>query len=333
MVLSIPPAQAQLTGACTIEFNGIEVERIDSLNSPLELDAEDTLIFSGIDPSGTRSAQVELIIGPVTVESNATTYATPEEEFLATISLDDVSPYGVGLFRAEGATDGCTAAVWIRVSGRFPFATLAGLTALGLALGGITGQLGAIASRHRWARSAAALGGIATGPGLTLVGQELGRLQVSYPSLAGMAVAAGGLGFISASLFNPTILRRRREARSVLPGPEPALVREAEVVASESTLRPASQPANHGATPETEPAPSRSTTERLPQPAPQNAPHWCYVLAPTDVFDLTDHTKTIAVLEPGNWYLAKRTLGGWVQVVAAEGSEGWVAQGAIHRQG
>jgi len=56
-------------------------------------------------------------------------------------------------------------------------------------------------------------------------------------------------------------------------------------------------------------------------------------MAPTDVFDLTDHTKTIAELEPGNWYLAKRTLSGWAHVVADEGIEGWVAQGAIHRQG
>ena len=56
-------------------------------------------------------------------------------------------------------------------------------------------------------------------------------------------------------------------------------------------------------------------------------------MAPTDVFDLTDHTSTVAELKPGNWYLAKRTVGGWAHVVADEGIEGWVAEGAIHPQG
>jgi len=322
-LLGIAPAHAQVTDNCVVAFNGIAAERIDSLDSPLELDTEDTLIFAGTDSTGTRSARLELIIGPVTVESNTSTYATPEQEFLATISLDDVSPYGIGLFRVEGETDGCTSAVWVRVSGRFPLATLTGLTALGLALGGITGQMGAVASRRRWARSAAALGGIATGTGLTLIGQEFGRLQVSYPSLAGVMIAAGGLGFITASLFNPTIRDRRRQRR--VPRPEPKY--EPAPVAPQPTPQPAARTI-HDEAPETPIV--ESPVEPLPQPAPPSGPFWCYVMAPTDVFDLTEHTSTVAELTPGNWYLAKRTLGGWAHVVADENVEGWVAEGAIH---
>jgi len=343
VLIGTAPAHAQVPGLCTVAFNGVAADRIDSLNSPLELRTDDTVIFSGADPAGTRSAELKMIIGPVTVESNTTTYATPEQEFLATITLDDVSPYGVGLFRATGSTDGCTASVWIRVSGRFPLATLTGLTALGLALGGITGQLGAIASRRRWARSAAALGGIATGTGLTLIGQEFGRLQVSYPSLAGTAIAVGGLGFILASLINPAIKERRRSERDSRSTPDPSSKRKAAPAAPQAapdpppTPRPAPEPETEPAPAESEPGsgpePGRATAEALPKPASPSAPYWCYVMAPTDVFDLTDHTKTIAELEPGNWYLAKRTLSGWAHVVADEGIEGWVAQGAIHRQG
>ena len=62
-------------------------------------------------------------------------------------------------------------------------------------------------------------------------------------------------------------------------------------------------------------------------------PYWCYVMATTDVFDLNDHTRIIANLQPGKWYLAKREVGGWVHVVANEGSEGWVTQTSVHRQG
>jgi hypothetical protein len=336
------PAGAQVSGDCSITFNGVGVDRVDSLNSPLELGTDDTLIFSGIDPEGTRSAEVRMVIGPVTVESNTTTYATAEEEFLATITLDDVSPYGVGLFRAEGETDGCSAAVWIRVSGRFPFATLTGLTALGLTLGGITGQLGAIASRRRWARSAAALGGIATGTGLTLVGQEFGRLQVSYPSLGATIAAVAALGFILASVINPSVREKRRSHRTenaaprpVVPDPQPkpdpipAPIIDQAPTATEAVAEPAPVPKTPKDSTPSEPTPSEPT----PELSPPAGPYWCYVMAPTDVFDLTDHTKTIAAMSPGNWYLAKRTLGGWVHVVVADGAEGWVAEGAINRQG
>ncbi len=334
MMLGIAPARAQVNGDCDLTFNGIEVDRIDSLNSPLELDTGDTLIFSGIEPTGTQSAYVRLLVGPVTIKSNTTTYTLPEQRFLATIPLDDVGPYSVGLFRVEGTTDGCSAAIWFRLSGRFPLTTLAGLTAMGLALGGVTGQLGAIASRRRWARSAAALGGIATGAGLTLLGQEFGRLQVSYPSLAGFAIVLGGLGVVFAWIFNPTI-RRRRQQKGM---PRPTARRESQsdfVSASEIVAPiPAPGPVVKRWAPSIDPeaAPLNPQGATDPQPALPDSPYWCYVTAPTDVFDLIDHTRTIAVIEPENWYLAQRTLGGWVQVVTAAGTEGWVAEGAIHRR-
>ena len=67
--------------------------------------------------------------------------------------------------------------------------------------------------------------------------------------------------------------------------------------------------------------------------AMNGGPYWCYVMAPTDVFDLNDHTRVIANLQPGTWYLAKREASGWVHIVAREGAEGWVAQASVHRQG
>ncbi len=62
-------------------------------------------------------------------------------------------------------------------------------------------------------------------------------------------------------------------------------------------------------------------------------PSWSYVLAPVDVFDLADHSRTVATLHPGTWYLAKRQVGSWVQVAVGEGVEGWVPAASIHRHG
>jgi len=52
-----------------------------------------------------------------------------------------------------------------------------------------------------------------------------------------------------------------------------------------------------------------------------------------EVLHLDDYTRVVAVLHPGTWYLAKREVSGWAQVVAADGSEGWVPRQALHREG
>jgi hypothetical protein len=333
-VFGTAPAHAQVEGPCVVEINGVGVDRIDSLDSPLELGASDILVFTGSNETGTTAAAVRLAIGPITVERGSSTYGTPEPEFGATIALEDVSPYGVGLFRVVAEADGCLAKAWVRVSGRFPLATLTGLTALGLALGGITGQLGAIVSRSRWTRSAAALGGIATGTGIAVLSQQFGRLQVSYPSVAALSAIAAVVGFGAAWLLNPELrearLDRRPRSTPVEATAPAAEARETDERQVEETDRQESGVAAE----ERVTVPDREEDTEAARAAPRpDAPYWCYVMAPTDVFDLTDHTTTVAMLIPGTWYLAKRTIGGWAHVVASEGQEGWVAEGAIHRQG
>lgn len=324
-ILAGPAAGAQVDGACSVTFNGVEASRVASLSSPLELDATDALVFAGTDEAGTFVARVAMTIGPVTAESRTTTYATAQNEFSASILLEDVSAYGIGLFRVTGTTDGCMSEVWVRVSGRFPLATLTGLTAVGLTLGGFTGQLGAIASRRRWARATAALGGVATGVGVAVIGQQFGRLQISYPSVGVICLGFAVLGFLAAWALNPSIRQDRRDRGPAIEVPyEPTTTRVARVDDSAPGL------------PTRTPQPTPTAAPHAPQrpaPLPDAGPYWCYVLAPTDVFDLNDHTATVATLRPGSWYLAKRTVSGWVHVAAGDGHDGWVAESAVHRQG
>jgi len=306
------PAAAGATGPCSMTFNGIAVDRVDSISSPLELTVDDDLIFTGTDPGTTSEAVVEIAIGPVTIESGSTAYAPASDVFVAMIDLDDVSPFGVGLMRIRGTTDGCVAEAWLRVTGRFPLATLTGITAAGLTIGGITGQLGAVASRRRWSRTAAALGGIVTGVGAAVLGQQFGRLQLSYLSIALVVAVASGLGFAVASVLGPGRRDRNRE------------------VAIERAVRPSST--TTVVTPtvprEAEPEPRRTIERRF-----SAAPYWCYVLGETDVLDLDDHGRVVGRLRPGTWYLAKREVGPWLHVTTGDGVEGWVSRDAVHRQG
>jgi hypothetical protein len=306
-------AAAEIDGPCSAAFNGVDVDRIDSLSSPLELDATDTLVFSGIDPTGTLEASVSLVLGPISIDSSTTTYGPVEQEYAAALDLDDTSPYGVGLYRVRGTTDDCTVTAWLRVTGRHPLATLTGLTAAGLAVGGLTGQITAILTRRRRSPQGAALGGLATGLGGALLGQQFGRMQISYVSiLLSMAIAAG-LGFLIAWMM------RRPDVRGSW-GDEDDVRRQIHPRHSEETADA--------------PRPAEEATTGADRPVSVDAgPYWCYVMAPVDAFDLNDHTRIIATLQPGTWYLAKREVSGWVHVVAGEGAEGWVAQGSVHRQG
>jgi hypothetical protein len=316
-----PSGVAQTPDGCSISFNGVNAERIDSLASPLELGPEDTLTASGSDPVETRTARLRLSLGPIDVGSGRTTYAAPTIAFTAAISLQDVRSYGVGLLRAEVRTDGCLATAWVRISGGFPPTTLVGLVASGLAIGGLTGQLGAIALRRRWARTAAAIGGVATGTGLALLGQQLGRFQISYPSLAASWALASLAGFIAASAFNPA---RRSRGRS------PATIQTPLVPRSKAASTSERRASSAGDGPRQRTSTSRRTAPTA-TPGSETAT-WCYVLADAAVFDLQDHETQVATLVPGTWYRVVRSAGGWTHVVAGDGLEGWVAASALRNR-
>lgn len=307
------PARAEVDGVCSATLNGIAIDRIDSLSSPLELDTTDTLQFEGVSEQGTLSARAALVIGPVTIDSKTTTYAFPQNEFSAAIPLDDASLYGVGLFRLVGTIDGCTAQAWVRVSGRFPLTTLTGLVGAGLTLGGLSGQLGAVVLRRRWSRLAATLGGLPTGIGIALLGQQAGRLQVSYPSLTLVGMLAAGIGFALADALNPA-RREDRRSRALATAPQSMSGRD------------------RYAAP-VPPRPDAASGHGVEDLGAGEWPAWCHVLAPVRVFDLADHTRVITHLEPGISYLGRRDVGGWVEIVTDEGAVGWVARGAIRLEG
>ncbi len=312
-VVLAAPAAASVEGDCTAVFNGVSVDRIDGLGNPLELDAGDTLVFSGSSTAGTTIARIALVAGPIEVDAASTAYPSASTEFSATIDLDEISPYAVGLFRIRGTADGCSAEAWLRITGRFPLATLAGLTGAGLAIGGLAGQLGAMASRRKWAGLGAALAGILTGGGAAVLGQQFGRLQASYWALGGCIAFAALAGFALTRLLGAAARDRRRLRRHTRPV-DPGTTVIAPTPAETAVRAPRA----------TAPAPAEP---------PAIVPYWSYVLSEVDVFDLTDHTRVIGTMQPGTWYLVKREVGTWVHVTGTPALEGWAAKHAVNRQG
>lgn len=304
------PAAATTEGPCTAFFNGVEADRVGSISSPLLLDADDSLAFSGTDQNGTHNAEVFVLFGPVTLGRAASFHSLADPEFAASLDLASVAQRSVGLLQIRAATDNCTVEAWLRIGGRLPFTTRVGLGGSVMALVGLAGQVVALITRRRWSPWVAGVSGVFTGAGAALLAQQLGRLQLSYLSLVACAAVAAAVGVGLAFL-----LRRRGE-----PDEEDDF-HWAEVA----------QPVEEAPLQTPEPA---AAGPRLPAPPPldQN-PYWCYVLADTKVLHLDDHTRVVATLHPGTWYLVKREMTGWAQVEAAPGIEGWAARRALHREG
>jgi len=330
------PAAAQVQGPCQAWFNGVEADRIDSLSSPLLLGDDDALVFSGIDSLSTQNAELAVLLGPASLGRVATPAGAAAGDFTVSLALAEVAPYGVGLLRVRGTTDNCTAEVWLRLGGRIPFTTLVGLTGTGLAVAGLTGQISAVVARRRWSIPVAAAAGVATGAGGALLGQEFGRLQLSYLSL-GVCIAlaaAVGVGLV--------VLLRRRPGREETT-PTPAEGSAAGPPPQRPSAAPRPEPSRHapavtpGAPPEPAaalPSPQEPAAARAPAPRPAaGGPFWCYVMTDVEVLHLDDYSRVVATLRPGTWYLAKRDVSGWTQVVAPEGVEGWVPRQSLHREG
>jgi hypothetical protein len=321
LFISVTPATAGVDGQCTATINGIAVDRIDSIQSPLELGDTDVLILSGTDDLGTEMASVEIVLASLTIDTSAATYGSAQHEFSVSLPLNEPSAYSIGLLHVRATTDNCAVDAWVRVSGRLPFMTLAGLIGAAVGFAGLFVQVRSLVSQPSWFVYGSSVAGIATGAGFALVGQQFGRLQLSYPSLLTCALAASLAGLVIATYL---ILRERpryrgapRAPRVAAPLPEPSL-EPAPIEAFEPELDIA------------EALESQARAAEAGTAAASGLPYWGYVMADIDVLHLDDYSEIVATLQPGTWYLIKREVAGWAHVVASDQAEGWVPGKAIH---
>lgn len=136
------PADAQVTGGCTATINGQDVGAARSASSAIEVDVDDTATVLGTAPGPIDTYEVVLTLGPAsvtaadgTVDDGGTTYT--DEAVIA-----DYATYGVGLYRIEGRTTGTPCSTWayVKVTGRNPLTTVAGVVGAVLTVGGVAGM-------------------------------------------------------------------------------------------------------------------------------------------------------------------------------------------------
>lgn len=62
------------------------------------------------------------------------------------------------------------------------------------------------------------------------------------------------------------------------------------------------------------------------------APYWFYVEEAAPIVRTPGTGEAVAMLQPGQWYLAREQQGGWVSTALEGGGEGWIELVRVHRQ-
>ncbi len=150
---NISPAGAQVSGGCSASINTIDFGAARSARTAISVGETETVTVAGNAPGPITGYKVFMAFGPVrfpvaegTVTDNTTSYATD-------VNVKDYARYGVGIYRVEGETTGtsCTGWGYVKVTGRFPLATLAGALGGLFTLGGLLGLIFSFPGRPKGA--------------------------------------------------------------------------------------------------------------------------------------------------------------------------------------
>lgn len=148
-VLGLPaPAGAQITGGCSATIAGSDAGAAQSVRTAIPVDEKQTVVVQGNAPGPITGYNIYLVFAGIKIPAGSGTVDNGKTSYQTTVNVADYSKYGAGIYRVQGETIGtpCEGWAYVKVTGRFPLTTLAGivatlLTALGL--------LGLILSRPR----------------------------------------------------------------------------------------------------------------------------------------------------------------------------------------
>jgi hypothetical protein len=201
LLLVAAPAAAGITGPCTAELNGQDVNTIDTPGTALEVDVEDTITATGTDNAGTTAAQVGVKLAGFS--AYIVDAEVDESTWTGTVEVSDYAFWGVGIYEVLGKSDNCEGFAFVKVTGRSPFTTIIGGTATVLTLGGLAMALASWIPAFSSGGGGFGLGiggGLLGGLGLVLLLQQLGVMPLSGPvaiaGLVGGPVVGGGLTWL-----------------------------------------------------------------------------------------------------------------------------------------
>ena len=202
IAVAATPASA-IEGGCTATLDGIDVETAQSPASAIEVDADANAEYAGLDPAGAQFTHLFIDFPPIPGIQVADE-ETPDQTYGGTVKVKDYATYGVGLYKVRGETANCSGFAWVKVTGKSPFTTAAGLAALALIVVGTLSNARALL-KARGGGGAGALGPLLrgfgraapVGLGAMILAQQAGVLPANGVTLVAWIVLAGsGFGLL-----------------------------------------------------------------------------------------------------------------------------------------
>ena len=142
LVLGAAPVGA-LPPGCEASIDNSPVENHQTPGTAKEVDASSRAVIRGVDNGGAGRTRIGIKFDPLP-SVNVRDRVETGTEWSGDVDVDDYATYGVGLYKVTASSDNCSGFVWIRVTGKSPFTTVAGIIAavlivssLSIAIGGI----------------------------------------------------------------------------------------------------------------------------------------------------------------------------------------------------
>jgi hypothetical protein len=139
-------AGAQITGGCTVTVDGRNASTAHNASSAIKAKENQVVTVVGTAPGPITGYKIDMKFGPIKFNAKTGTVGSGETTWTGSVHVSDYAKYGVGIYRVEGVSTGttCTGWVYLKITGRNPLTTVAGVTAAGLTVLGAAGLVSAV---------------------------------------------------------------------------------------------------------------------------------------------------------------------------------------------
>jgi hypothetical protein len=178
VLLLAAPVGAQTVGPCVVFIDRHSLGNADSPDRAIPIDADSVAQVFGQSLEPVTRAKVAVSVWPASV-TIADEQIAPTTEWSGPLRVADYARFGSGLYEVTVSTDVCQVHGWVRVTGRSPFETPAGLISVAIIVIGVAIALRAILSAGRRNGMLAVVGGVVFGIGLLLFAQQVGGTGIT----------------------------------------------------------------------------------------------------------------------------------------------------------
>ncbi len=138
------PAWADVQGPCTATIAGVDVNDADSPGDAVEVNEDSRVEVTMNALQGQRFSSHSISLEFAGFSREVSSGTDDSDRWSDTVNVDDYATYGVGLYKVKGSailspSGSCSGDAYVKVVGRSPLTTVAGIAAAGVTVVGAVG--------------------------------------------------------------------------------------------------------------------------------------------------------------------------------------------------